>query len=165
MPRSPRVLIAGVGNIFLGDDGFGSEVARRLAAEPWPDGIRVTDYGIGGIHLAYDLLDPHDLLILIDTTSRGGEPGSVYVIEVDPTAADRGLDAHSMDPAAVFASVETLGGTVPRTLLVGCEPLHVDEAMGLSPAVARAVDLATDEVHDLVAAARGTTAMATRHGR
>jgi hydrogenase maturation protease len=150
-----HVLVAGVGNIFLGDDAFGSEVARHLAHEPWPDGVRVVDYGIGGIHLAYDLLEGCDLLVLVDTVSRGGPPGDVYVIEVDDADRDRGLDAHSMDPVAMFASVETLGGTVPRTLLVGCEPASVEEEIELSPAVAGAIEVAAAAVREIVAAEVG----------
>jgi hydrogenase maturation protease len=158
MGTSPTsVLVAGVGNLFLGDDAFGSELARRLARDAWPEGVRVVDYGIGGVHLAYDLVDGCDLLVLIDTTSQGGEPGDVYVIEVDDEARDRGLDAHSMDPTAVFASVETLGGTVPRTLLVGCEPETVEEGIGLSPRVAAALDVAASAVRDIVAGEKATT--------
>lgn len=148
-----RVLVAGVGNIFLTDDGFGCEVARRLEGTDLPAGVRVADYGIGGIHLAYDLLDEYALLILLDTVGdvgAGGQPGDVAVIEVDPDDGHPQLDAHSMDPATVFASLRTLGGSPPRTLLVGCKPADVGEGMGLSPAVADAVDVAIAAVRDLL---------------
>lgn len=154
MGSSDTLLIAGVGNIFLGDDAFGSELARQLARETWPEGVRVVDYGIGGVHLAYDLVDGWDLLVLLDATSRGGDPGDVYVIEVDDEARDHGLDAHSMDPTSVFSGVETLGGTVPRTLLVGCEPHSVEEGIGLSPAVAASLHAAASAVRDIVDDAR-----------
>ncbi|MEX2619307.1 MAG: hydrogenase maturation protease [Egibacteraceae bacterium] len=147
------VLVAGVGNIFLSDDGFGCEVARRLEGAGLPAGVRVADYGIGGIHLAYDLLDEYALLILLDTVDDvgdGGRPGDVAVIEVDPDDGRPQLDAHSMDPATVFTSLRTLGGSPPRTLLVGCKPADVGEGMGLSPAVADAVDVAIAAVRELL---------------
>ena len=116
-------LVAGVGNIFLGDDGFGVEVARRLTGEPMPDGVDVADFGIRGVHLAYELLDGYDELILVDAAPRGEQPGTVYVIEPDmdgpagsgdpvadtASAGDPPLDAHGMDPDTVFAIVRRLG--------------------------------------------------------
>jgi hydrogenase maturation protease len=148
-----NVLVAGVGNIFLGDDGFGSEVARRLATQPLPAGVRVADYGIGGIHLAYDLLGDVDLLVLVDALPRGVAPGTVSLLEVD---ADTGtehptVDSHAMDPATVFASVRGLGGTMPPTVVVGCEPAEVSERMGLSPAVAAAVEPTVARILELLA--------------
>ncbi|MGH3327827.1 MAG: hydrogenase maturation protease [Streptomycetales bacterium] len=172
-----RVLVAGVGNIFLGDDGFGVEVARRLAAEPLPEGVEVADFGIRGVHLAYQLLDGYDLLILVDAVTRGEEPGTVYVIEPDldaiepvgPDAEGPPIDAHGMAPDAVFALLKTFGGSVDRVLVVACEPTDVEERMGLSPPVAGAVDRAIGAVLDLLAepASRAATAAgrATRRGR
>ncbi len=156
----PRILVAGVGNIFLGDDGFGSEVARRLITEPLPEGVKVSDFGIRGIHLAYELLDGYDTAIFIDATQQGGEPGTIYVIEpdVDSIESENGLaeagiqDAHGMDPASVLALLRSLGGGVGRLLVVGCEPADVDDRMGLSEPVARAVDEAVRLVRDLVTA-------------
>lgn len=147
-----RVLVAGVGNIFLGDDGFGSEVARRLSGRTVPDGVRVTDYGIGGIHLAYDLLGEVDLLVLVDTLSRGVAPGTVSLIEVgdDPDVEHVNVDSHAMDPAAVFASVKRLGGTLPPTLVIGCEPAEVGEHIGLSPAVEAAVEPTVAQILQLL---------------
>jgi hydrogenase maturation protease len=153
VPAPLRVLVAGVGNIFLSDDGFGSEVARRLEGASLPDGVRVKDFGIAGIHLAYDLLDGYDTLVLVDSVARPGAPGSVVVLEADVTGqAAGGLEAHSMDPEAVFATVRALGGEPPRTLVVGCVPERLDEGIGLSPAVAAAVDVAAAAVTELVTA-------------
>jgi hydrogenase maturation protease len=151
----PQVLVAGVGNIFLGDDGFGPEAARRLGTEPLPDGVRVVDYGIRGMHLAYDLLDGVDRLILLDALPRGGRPGDVVLLEVGPENVERlvgvgEMDAHGMAPAAVLASLDRLGGQLPPTVVVGCEPLDVDEGMGLTPPVAAAVDVAVRAVRRLL---------------
>lgn len=152
-----QVLVAGVGNIFLRDDGFGSEVARRLAGRRLPDGVRVVDYGIGGIHLAYDLLSGVDLLVLIDALPRGQEPGTVSLVELEPGDDLRAtVDSHAMDPATVFASLRGLGGEPPPALVVGCEPADLSEGMGLSPAVAAAVDPTVEQVLDLLAR-RGDT--------
>ncbi len=157
---SEELLIAGIGNVFLGDDGFGVEVARRLASQPLPTGVRVADFGTRGIHLAFELLDrPSATTILVDATPRGGEPGTVYLIEPDlgeladlagPGAG--GLaDAHAMTPDAVFSLLRTLGGTPGRVLIVGCEPLRCDEEMGLSPPVELAVGEAAKLVLEVVA--------------
>jgi len=146
-----RVLVAGVGNIFLGDDGFGSEVARRLAGGPLPVHVRVVDYGIRGMHLAHDLLDGYETLILVDALPGPGQPGDITVLEVGPDDVGTGeLDAHGMDPVAVLASLGSLGGTLPRTLVVGCRPLDVGEGIGLSPVVGEAVDVAVATVHRLL---------------
>jgi hydrogenase maturation protease len=146
-----RVLVAGVGNIFLGDDGFGSEVARRLASEPLPDEVTLTDFGIGGIHLAYELLEGYKTAILVDACPRGEEPGTVFVMEADrdetrdgptdqPAAIASALaDAHAMEPGSVLEMVGALG-VATRVLVVGCEPADVDEGIGLSPPVRGAVD-------------------------
>ncbi|MDH6579270.1 hydrogenase maturation protease [Kitasatospora sp. MAP5-34] len=143
-----RTLVAGVGNIFLGDDGFGVETVRRLAGEPLPAHVETLDVGVRGVHLAYQLLDGYDTFVLLDATARGGEPGTLYLIEgarpggVEPQEAL--LDGHRMSPDAVLALLDTLcvgtGGTPPRrTLMVGCEPACVEEGIGLSAPVADAV--------------------------
>ncbi|HET9138641.1 hydrogenase maturation protease [Actinophytocola sp.] len=151
----PTVLVAGVGNVFLGDDGFGVEVARRLSEVDIPEWARVVDYGIRGMHLAYDLAGGgYELTILVDATSRGEPPGTVYVIELDTAAgADVApiLDAHGMQPDVVLRLVATLGEDPGRVLLVGCEPDRLDQHMGLSPAVERAVPAAISTVLDLLA--------------
>jgi hydrogenase maturation protease len=154
-----RMLVAGVGNIFLGDDGFGVEVARRLAAFELPDWVRLADYGISGMHLAYDLAEGYETTILIDATPRGGEPGTLYVIEADPgsppaTAGESPLlDAHGMQPDVVFSMLDMLGADAGRVLVVGCEPASTDEGMGLSAPVTAAVDEAVRVVLDLVRSA------------
>ena len=146
-----NVLIAGVGNIFLGDDGFGVEVARRLSELDLPDGVQVRDYGVSGMHLAFDLLDGYDTTILVDATSRGDVPGTVYVVELDPvTEATGPVDAHGMQPDVVMQLLAMLGGTPGRVLLVGCEPASVTDHIGLSPLVAGAVDAAVKTVIELV---------------
>lgn len=140
-------LIAGIGNVFLGDDGFGVETVRRLAAGPLPRQVEVVDFGVRGVHLAYQLLDGYDTLVMVDATARGGAPGTLYLIEVAEPGGIGGsavLDGHHMSPDAVLALLDTLcagaGGTPPRRILVlGCEPATVEEGMGLSPAVAAAV--------------------------
>jgi hydrogenase maturation protease len=158
---SRRVLVAGIGNIFLADDGFGSEVARELARQPLPRGTRVVDYGIRGMHLAYDLLEGYDALVIIDTVPGRGTPGELLVLEVgaqdlgaqDLGAQDLGageLDPHGMAPVAVLASLSTLGGARPRTFVVGCAPQSTDEGMGLSPAVQAAVGPACVAVQELL---------------
>jgi hydrogenase maturation protease len=156
----PRVLIAGLGNIFLGDDAFGVEVVRRLARRPLPDGVRVMDFGIRGLDLAYALLDPYEAVVLVDATPRGGRPGTLYVLEpepgpdlptMEPTAL---IEPHNLDPARVLRLVEALGGRVRRLLVVGCEPAPTageeDGLVEMSAAVRAAVDEAVLLVESLV---------------
>ncbi|MFD8208912.1 hydrogenase maturation protease [Streptomyces sp. NPDC059695] len=158
-PGAPRTLVAGVGNIFLGDDGFGVETLRRLAHEELPASVELTDVGVRGVHLAYELLDGWDTLVLLDVTARGGAPGTLYLIDAS-AAGDRGpepapLDGHRMTPDAVLALLDTLcagtGAAPPRRILVvGCEPACLDEGIGLSPPVAAAVPEAVRMVTELV---------------
>ncbi len=153
-----RMLIAGVGNIFLGDDGFGAEVARRLARAGLPDWVRVADYGISGVHLAYDMADGYDTTILVDATPRGGAPGTVYVIEADRDAAApdaRLFDAHGMQPDVVLGLAGMLGAEPGRVLVVGCEPASIEPGIGLSPPVQAAVDEAVRIVTGIVRDAGG----------
>ena len=148
-----RALVAGIGNIFFADDGFGVEVARRLDEREVPAGVRVADFGIRGVHLAYELLDGYDLLVLVDAMPLGEPPGTVAVIEVetdDAEPASAGLDAHTMTPATVLANLERLGGHVERIVVVACQPAAIEEGIGLSPAVAAAVDGAADLVLDVL---------------
>ncbi|HEX5145320.1 MAG TPA: hydrogenase maturation protease [Mycobacterium sp.] len=146
-----RVLVAGIGNIFLGDDGFGPEVIRRVGELPQA-GVRVVDYGIGGMHLAYDLLDGWDALILVDAVPDQGRPGEIRVFEADPSVSNGplGLDAHSVDPATVFASLRALGGTPPRTIVVGCQVADISDRIGLSTHVGAAVPDAVQAVRRAV---------------
>jgi hydrogenase maturation protease len=148
-----RILIAGIGNIFLGDDGFGPEVMRHVFDRVNGfDGVRATDYGIGGMHLAYDLLEDWDALVIVDAIPDRGSPGTVHVFEADHGSSDApaGLDAHGMDPATVFASLRALGGTAPRTIVVGCEIADVADGIGLSKPVQAAVPEAMRAVESVV---------------
>lgn len=154
---SGRVLVACVGNVFLGDDAFGVEVAKQLAERPLPAGVSVVDFGIRSYDLAYALMNEWDLKILVDALARGGKPGTIYVLEPDlPTnVGQEALDAHSMNPVAVLQLVGALGGEVGRLLVVGCEPETVEPgnegAMGLSPPVQAAVDEAVRVIERLIA--------------
>lgn len=162
---SGRVLVAGVGNIFLGDDGFGSAVARRLAGTSLPEGVRVADYGTSGMHLAYDLAGGYETAILIDASPRGESPGTVTVLEVDPAhrqqlaadglATSRLFDSHGMQPDLVLGVLDMLGGEARRILVVCCEPASTSYGMELSEPVAAAVGEAARIVTDLVTAAAG----------
>jgi hydrogenase maturation protease len=147
-----RILVAGIGNIFLGDDGFGVEVANRLLNEKLPEDVAVRDFGIRGLHLAFEMLDgAYEATLLVDAVPRGGAPGSLYLIEPDLTNLEATpADAHSMDPAAVLATVKALGGMPKRVLVVGCEPASVEDRMGLSPQVAGAVDEAVHFVLEVI---------------
>jgi hydrogenase maturation protease len=146
-------LVAGIGNLFNSDDGFGPEVVRRMGDRA---GARVVDYGIRGMHLAYDLLDGYDVLVLVDALPVGDAPGDVTVLEVGADdlagATDtEGFDAHGMNPVAVLASLDRLGGTLPRTYVVGCRPASTEEGIGLSDPVAAAVPTAVAAVDRLLA--------------
>jgi hydrogenase maturation protease len=155
---TPRVLVAGIGNIFLSDDGFGVEVADRLAAQALPPGVRVAEFGIRGVHLAYELLDGYDVVVLVDAVPMGEPPGTLALIEPEPEGAlgsgdDQSavVDAHSMSPQVVLATLAHLGGTLERIYVVGCQPATLDEGIGLSPSVAAAVDDAVELCSELVA--------------
>ena len=161
-----RLLIACIGNIFLGDDGFGVEVAQQLLAKQYPQGVHIVDFGIRGMELAYTLLEDYDTLVLVDAISRGGQPGTVYLIEPDLThitpetgaqAGRVGLDAHSMDPVKVLAFARTLGAQPIPTFLVGCEPgvlggggEYEEMQMGLSAPVQSAIAEAVKMIDTLV---------------
>jgi hydrogenase maturation protease len=123
--------------------------------------IQVVDYGIRGMHLAYDLLDAYDALVLVDAIPSRGSPGTLHVFEADHDSltAVSGIDAHAMDPGAVFASLNALGGTPPRTVVIGCEVANVDEGIGLSEAVAAAVPIAVQAVQDVLASMLARTAV------
>jgi hydrogenase maturation protease len=152
-----RILIAGIGNIFFGDDAFGVEVARRLAQHQFPDTVRVVDFGIRGLDLTYALLDPYETVILVDAVPRGGIVGTVYVLE--PELRQAGVtgavfEPHSMDPVKVLRMARELGSTIPCVLLVGCEPTPLasddDMQMEMSGPVQAAVDEAITVIECLV---------------
>jgi hydrogenase maturation protease len=149
---SPNILVAGIGNIFLGDDGFGPEVIRQVPQRLASPRVQLVDYGIRGMHLAYDLLDECEALVLVDAIPSQGAPGTVQIFEADleSLTAAAGLDAHAMNPGAVFASLTALGGAPPYTIVVGCEVADADEGIGLSDAVAAAVPSAVQAVEDVV---------------
>jgi len=157
----PRILIAGIGNIFLGDDGFGTEVARRLAGRPLPPGVIVKDFGIRGLDLAYALLDPYELVIVVDACPRGGEPGTLYLVEPDPVDSSDGersqarLEPHAMNPMSVLRLVHSMGGSPGRILILGCDPADIgsdeDGKLGLSDQVAAAIDEAIAMIEMTVA--------------
>jgi hydrogenase maturation protease len=154
-PPPGRVLVAGIGNIFLGDDGFGVETVRALSTRPLPGHVEAADIGVRGVHLAYRLLDGYDTVILVDATGRGAEPGTLHVIEPEVTGAPAAPDGHRMTPDAVLALLGTLcastGEQPPRrTLVVGCEPARLDEGIGLSPAVSEAVPRAVRLIEELL---------------
>jgi hydrogenase maturation protease len=155
---SKRILVAGVGNIFLGDDGFGVEVVRRLARRKLPEGVEVADFGIRGMDLAYALQEDYDVVVFVDATPRGERPGTVYLLE--PEIEEDGevsLDTHGMDPVKVIKLSRALGARPTRTLVVGCEPQVVvsgedynDMLMELSDPVRAAVEEAAELVETLV---------------
>ena len=155
---SGRILVAGIGNIFLGDDGFGVEVVQRLAERELPENVEVGDFGIRGMDLAYALMDPYEVVVFVDAVPRGQEPGTVYLIEAEvPEEGDVALDTHGMDPVSVMRLARVLGAEVPRTLVVGCEPKLVlsgeaydDMLMELSEPVQRAVGEAVKLVESVV---------------
>jgi hydrogenase maturation protease len=156
MPR--RILVAGIGNIFLGDDGFGVAVARRLAERALPDGVQVVDFGIRGMDLAYALLEHYDAVILVDAAPGGEKPGTLYLIEPQMDQAGAvALDTHGMDPVKVLALAQALGARPTRIWLVACEPGRLldgedseDVLVELSAPVQAAVEEAVTMVESLV---------------
>jgi hydrogenase maturation protease len=151
----PRILVAGVGNVFLGDDAFGVEVVQRLARRDLPEEVRVVDFGIRGLDLTYALLDGYEVVVLVDAAPRSGPPGTLYVLEIprEEGPAAPQLEPHGMDPVKVLRLAAAMGGQVGRLLLVGCEPGPLDEqdvAVGLSDPVRAAVDEAVPLVEALV---------------
>jgi len=147
-----RVLIAGIGNVFFGDDAFGVEVARRLASVDWPEKVVVRDVGIRGLHLAYDLVEGFDLLVVIDSVETGDAAGTLHLIEPFASDAPRfGLgDAHGMDLASILETSRALGAPTPRVLVVGCDVADVSEGIGLTPAVEAAIEGAARMVESVV---------------
>lgn len=152
-----QILIAGIGNIFLGDDAFGVEVAQQLAHRPLPEGVRVVDFGIRSYDLAYAILDGYDATVMVDATPRGGAPGTLYLIEPDLDnldALDSGpVDAHSMNPVAALTLVKTFGGQPRSIYVVGCEPAvleNEDGQIGLSAPVQAAIPGAIEMIESLL---------------
>jgi hydrogenase maturation protease len=151
--RPKQVLIAGIGNTWQRDDGFGSEVARRLEGRDLPDGVAVIDFGTGGLDLAYQVMYGYDGLVIIDISRQGGSPGTLYLMEVDEDEVTSGvedgdaLNPHAMDPETVLRFIKLTGGWPGKVVIVACEPLTIEEmGVGLSPVVEEAVDRAVDLV-------------------
>ncbi|MGH8890862.1 MAG: hydrogenase maturation protease [Acidothermaceae bacterium] len=166
-----RVLVAGIGNVFFGDDAFGVEVVGRIDRETLPTDVDVTEYGIRGVHLAYELLKGnHHTLILVDAMPLDEAPGTVAVLEIGERAPSQhdavadveapGVDAHTMTPDSVLRVLETLGGHVDHIFVVGCQPQVFDQGMQLSAPVRRAVDEATSIVVRLATEMAETAEMA-----
>ncbi len=154
-----RILIAGIGNIFLGDDAFGCEVARQLYQRPWPDGVRVVDFGIRGFDLTYALLENYDLVVFIDSLRRGNAPGTLYKFEPDIEELDAlddsatMVETHDMNPLRVLSIARRMGAKFGAIRLIGCEPETFgpeEGMMGLSAPVAASIAPAAKMVESLV---------------
>jgi len=120
--RRSRILLAGIGNVFLGDDGFGVALVDRLARRSLPSGVEAIDFGVRGMDLAFAMQDGYDTVVLLDATPRGEPPGTLYVIEVAPEEGQADVEAHGMNPVKVLGLLRAFGSTPPRTFVVGCEP-------------------------------------------
>ncbi len=152
----PRILIAGVGNIFLGDDAFGVEVVQSLARRGQREDVRIVDFGIRGLDLTYALLDGYESVILIDALPRGGQPGTLYVLQPElPQGPAPSMEMHNLDPVKVLQLAAALGGNVSRLLVVGCEPEPLDPSGDVSAGLSSAVRAAVDEAIPLIEALVG----------
>ena len=158
------ILVAAVGNLWLGDDGFAGEVAKRLRERGAADDVAVADFGTSGLDLAYEVMRGYEALVLVDVSRQGGEPGTLYVMEVDPAEVDGDIDdrtridPHGMDPGTVLRFVKATNGWPGRVVVIACEPEQVEEvSIGLSPHVARAVDGAVELVLETVEELRCTS--------
>lgn len=151
-----RILVGGIGNIFLGDDAFGVEVVQQLSSRGLPQDVQLVDFGIRSYDLAYALMEEWDLVILVDAVPRGGQPGTVYTIEAElpENGQSAASDAHSMNPVSVLQLVRALGGNPGRILIVGCEPSTIQSeengGFGLSPPVEKAVHQAVHVIEELI---------------
>ena len=159
--RPKRILVAGIGNAWMRDDGFGGEVARRLAERDLGSEAAVMDSGTGGLKLAYEVMRGYDALVLVDVSRQGGEPGTLYVMEAKEDEVQAGIedgqmvDPHGMDPQTVLRFVKSLGAWPGRVVVIACEPAEVEEmGLGLSQAVQGAVDAAVDLVCSTIAELR-----------
>jgi hydrogenase maturation protease len=163
-----QILVAGIGNAWLSDDGFGGEVVRRLEGRELPPGVTVTDFGTGGLDLAYEVMRGYDGLVLVDVSRQGGDPGTLYVMEPDEGDIAAGiedgemLDPHGMDPQTVLRFVRAVGGWPGKVVVIACEPAVVEEmGIGLSPDVGAAVDHAVELVATTIDELRADAARAT----
>jgi hydrogenase maturation protease len=152
------ILVGGIGNIFLGDDAFGSEVARQMLKGRSRDNVRIVDFGIRGVDLVYALLEDYDLIVLVDTVKRGGPPGTLYVIEPQIENVVSFVDAHGIDPVRALASAQAMGARLHHVRIIGCEPETFgpdgEGRMGLSAPVGSAVAKASELIESLIQEAR-----------
>jgi hydrogenase maturation protease len=169
--REVRILVAGVGNSWLRDDGFGGEVARRLSAREMPSGVAVMDAGTGGLDLAYEVMRGYDALVIVDVSRQGGEPGTLYVMEPDEQSVDgniadgEAINPHGMDPKTVLRFVKSIGAWPGRVVVVACEPADLsDLGFGLSDQVQAVLDRAVELVVETVDELRGAAMAATEAG-
>ena len=152
-----RILVAGIGNIFFGDDAFGCEIVAELTKRSWPDGVNIVDFGIRAYDLAYAIMDGYDATVLIDAAPRGEKPGTVYLLELDPEKVDASgdeiADAHALTPVRVLQLIRALGGQAKNLYLVGCEPARLDGdgVIGLSDEVRDAVPVAVKMIEKIIA--------------
>ncbi len=152
-----RILIAGIGNAWMRDDAFGGKVAERLEGVELPAGVAASDFGIGGLDLAYEVMRGYSALVLVDVSRQGGEPGTLYVMDADPADVEaigdgEVISPHGMDPQTVLRFVKTAGGWPAKVVVIACEPGDVEEmGLGLSPTVEEAVGRAVDLVMETVA--------------
>ena len=148
-----RILIAGIGNAWLRDDGFGGEVVKRLEGRELPSGVSVMDFGTGGLDLAYEVMRGYDALVLVDVSRQGGEPGTLYVMDAPEEEVEAGIEdgqvinPHAMDPQTVLRFVRAVGGWPGKVVVIACEPAEIEEmGIGLSDEVGAAVDRAVELV-------------------
>jgi hydrogenase maturation protease len=167
MTRELQILVAGIGNAWMKDDAFGGEVAQRLTRRELPAGVRVFDFGTGGLDLAYEVMRGYDALVLVDVSRQGGEPGTLYVMEADEESVSGGiedgemLNPHGMDPQTVLRFVKSVGGWPGRVVVIACEPAAVEQmGLGLSDVVSAVVERAVDLVLSTVAELRADPALA-----
>ena len=160
-----QILVAGIGNAWLRDDGFGGEVVKRLEGRELPAGVSVMDFGTGGLDLAYEVMRGYDALILVDASRQGEQPGTLFVIEPKreefaPSIEDgEMIDPHGMDPQTVLRFVNATGGWPGKVVVIGCEPGEVDEVgLGLTPPVEAAVERALALVGETIAELRTNAA-------
>jgi hydrogenase maturation protease len=160
------ILVACVGNLWLGDDGFAGEVAKRLREQDLQDDLAVADFGTGGLDLAYEAMRGYEALILVDISRQGGEPGTLYVMDADPESVGgpiedgENIDPHGMDPQTVLRFVKAVGGWPGKVIVIACEPKQIEDvAIGLSEPVAAAVDGAVELVLESIEELRCTSSL------
>ena len=164
----PQILVAGVGNTWLQDDGFGCEVIKRLGTRELLEGVTVLDFATGGLEMAYEVMRGYDALVLVDVSQQGGEPGTLYVMEPDPDEIDAGIEdgevvnPHGMDPQTVLRFLKTVGGWPGKVVVIACEPAEVEDmGLHLTEKVGAAVDDACDLVMETVAGLHAEAAAPT----